>query len=157
MNEHQAPGIPSALLLLVVACIAAVQARSVRGAQRHRIQELCRRRGTPQRYDEIVAGSETIAFAAASIVVAAAVGATLLAGRALEEAAGGLSVLELSGVCGWILVVWSMLVVVPMLVTRFAGPRIVVATWPGWRPVILGLSPVVRLLASAAATLGRAA
>ena len=157
MNQHGAPGIPSALLLLLVASIAAVQARSVRGAQRHRIQELCRRRGKPQRYDEIVAGSETIAFAAASIVVAAAVGATLLAGRTLAAAAGGQPVLELSGVCGWIIVVWSMLVVVPMLVTKFAGPRIVVATWPLWRPVILGLGPVVRLLGSVAVTLGRAA
>ena len=157
MNPHTSPGIASALLLLVVACIAAVQARSVRGAQRHRIQELCRRRGAPQRYDEIVAGSETIAFTAASVVVAAAAGATLLAARTLTVVAGGSSVAEFSGVCGWIVIVWAMLVVVPMLVTKFAGPRIVVTTWPIWRPVIVALGPVVRLLGSVALSLGRAA
>ena len=73
----------TAFTLLVVACLAAVQARAVRGAQRHRLLEQCRQRGRPERYDEIVAASETIAFLAASGVVIAAVVATLLASRSL--------------------------------------------------------------------------
>jgi len=72
MHSAESLGVESALLLLLLASIAAVQARAIRGAQRHRLQELCRLRGCPQRYDEIVAGSETIAFMAASIVVIAA-------------------------------------------------------------------------------------
>jgi ABC-type Fe3+ transport system permease subunit len=81
MSLSHSLGLEAALLLLVVASLAAVQARAVRGAQGQVIQELCRRRRRPERYEEIVAASETIAFIAASIVVIAAVAATLLAFR----------------------------------------------------------------------------
>ena len=84
MNAAESLGIESAFMLLLLASLAAVQARSVRGAQRHRIQDLCRRAGVPSHCDEIVAASETIAFVAASVVVIAAVVATLLAGIAQE-------------------------------------------------------------------------
>jgi CBS domain containing-hemolysin-like protein len=157
MNASESLGIETAFLLLSLASLAAVQARSVRGAQRHRIQDLCRRAGVPAHYDEIVAGSETIAFVAASVVVIAAVVATLLAARGLVAASGGMLALEVSAVAGWIAIVWLVLVVVPMLVTKFAGPWIVVATWRLWRPVIGMLGPVVRLLGRLAAALGRAA
>lgn len=89
MNTAESIGIESALLLLALASMAAVQARSVRGAERHRIQDLCRRAGVPTHYDEIVVGSETIAFIAASVVVIAAVVATLLAARGLFAVSGG--------------------------------------------------------------------
>ena len=157
MNAAESLGLESALSLLLLASLAAVQARSVRGAQRHRIQELCRRAGVPAHYDEIVAGSETIAFVAASVVVIAAVVATLLAARGLFAASGGVLALEVSAVAGWIAIVWLVLVVVPMLVTKFAGPWIVVATWRLWRPVVGILGPVVRMLGSLAAALGRRA
>jgi CBS domain containing-hemolysin-like protein len=157
MNATESLGIETALLLLLLASLAAVQARSVRGAQRHRIQELCRRAGVPSHYDEIVAGSETIAFVAASVVVIAAVVATLLAARGLFAASGGVLALEVSAVAGWIAMVWLVLVVVPMLVTKFAGPWIVVATWRLWRPIVRVLGPVMWLLGSVAAMLGRAA
>ncbi|MFM7292035.1 MAG: hemolysin family protein [Planctomycetia bacterium] len=156
MNSSAAVGLESAVLLLVLASVAAVQARSVRGAQRHRIQELCKRRGTPAHYEQIVAASETIAFSAASVVVIAAVVATLLAARGLFAASGGHLVLEVSAVTGWIALVWLVLVVVPMLVTKFAGPWIVVVTWRLWRPVVGLVSPVVGLLGSMASALGRA-
>ncbi len=149
-------GVNSAMLLLLLACVAAVQARAVRGAQRHHIQELCRRRGQPERYDEIVAGSEAIAFIAATIVVVTAVVATLLASRGLLAIPKRSSVLEFSAVAGWIGIVWLVLVVVPMLVTKFAGPWIVVATWILWHPLVLVLSPAVRMLGGAASMLGRA-
>jgi CBS domain containing-hemolysin-like protein len=157
MNAAESLGIETALLLLLLASLAAVQARSVRGAQRHRIQDLCKRRGSPQHYDQIVTGSETIAFIAASVVVIAAVVATLLAARGLFAASGGVLALEVSAVAGWIAIVWLVLVVVPMLVTKFAGPWIVVATWRLWRPVVGVLAPVVRFLGSLAAALGRTA
>jgi len=157
MNASESLGIETALLLLSLASLAAVQARSVRGAERHRIQDLCRRAGVPAHYDEIVAGSETIAFVAASVVVIAAVVATLLAARGLFAASGGMLALEVSAVAGWIAIVWLVLVVVPMLVTKFAGPWIVVATWRLWRPVIGMLGPVVRLLGSLGAAIGSAA
>ena len=38
-------GLETAVALLVVASVAAVQARAVRGARRHRLLELCRDRG----------------------------------------------------------------------------------------------------------------
>ena len=148
-------GFESALVLLLLASVAAVQARAVRGAQRHRILEHCRQRGRPQRYDEIVAGSETIAFIAASVVVIAAVVATLLASRLLLVGPERSLALEASAVAGWIFLVWLVLVVVPVLVTKLAGPWIVVATWGLWRPVVLLLAPAVRLLGAAGTLLGR--
>jgi len=157
MNAAESLGIESALLLLLLASMAAVQARSVRGAERHRIQDLCRRAGVPSHYDEIVAGSETIAFIAASVVVIAAVVATLLAARGLFAVSGGVLALEVSAVAGWIAIVWLVLVVVPMLLTKFAGPWIVVTTWRLWRPVVGVLAPVVRSLSGLASLLGRSA
>ncbi len=150
-----AVGTESALALLAVASLAAIQARAVRGAQRTTIQELCERRGRPGRYDEIVAGSETIAFIAASIVTVAAVGATLLMIPRLIEAGDRSLALEVSAVATWVFVVWAALVVVPMLLVRFAGPWIVVATWGVWRPIVGLIAPLVRQLGRLAAAFGR--
>jgi CBS domain containing-hemolysin-like protein len=148
-------GLESAVVLLAVACLAAVQARAVRGAQRTTIQELCEARGRPERYPEIIAGSETIAFIAASVVVVAAAAATLLAFPKMLAAGDRSLALEISAVTGWIAVVWAMLVVVPMLLVRFAGPWIVVATWTIWRPIVRLISPVVNLLGRMASAFGR--
>jgi CBS domain containing-hemolysin-like protein len=147
-------GTESAILLLLVASLAAVQARAVRGARRQLIQELCRRRGRPDRYEEIVAASEVIAFIAATVVVCAAVGATLLAFGGLVPA-GRSPVVEASAVAGWIAVCWLLLVVLPLLLVRYAGPWIVVATWTVWRPVVGLIGPVVHHLAGIASLLGR--
>ena len=62
-------GFGTGIALLIVASLAAVQARAVRGAQRQLIQELCRRRGRPELHGEIAAAAESIAFVAASAVV----------------------------------------------------------------------------------------
>ncbi len=154
MSSLESLGVESAAVLILVAALAAVQARAVRGAQRQLIQELCRRRGRPERYEEIVAASETIAFIAASVVVLAASGATLLAFRGLMAAGSGSLARQASAVTAWIAVVWALLVVVPMLLVRYAGPWIVVATWVIWRPIVGLIAPVVGLLGRAAAALG---
>ena len=154
MNISGPLGIESALALLLVAALAAVQARAFRGAQRHQIQEICRRRGRPERAAEIIAGSETIAFVAASVVVMAAVVSTLLASRWLVAVSGESLVLEASGVTAWILLAWAMLVVVPMLFTKFVGAWFVVATWTVWRPIVAVIEPIVKGLATTASGLG---
>ena len=64
--------------LLAVAAAAAIQARAVRGARRHRLQEICREQGMPERYDEIIDASETVAFLSASVVTAATALATII-------------------------------------------------------------------------------
>jgi len=147
-------GFGTGIALLIVASLAAVQARAVRGAQRQLIQELCRRRGRPELHGEIAAAAESIAFVAASAVVGAAVAATLLVFRGFLAAGHGLA-LGTSAVAGWIVLAWLLLVVVPMLLVRFAGPWIVVATWSIWRPIVGTIAPLVRHLARAAAALGR--
>jgi CBS domain containing-hemolysin-like protein len=146
-------GLEAALVLLLVASLAAIQARAVRGARRQLIQDLCRRRGRPERYEEIVAASETIAFIAATVVVCSAVGATLLAFGGLVAEGRSLAV-EASAVAGWIGLAWLLLVVVPALLARFAGPWIVVATWTVWRPIVGLIGPVVHQLGRAAVVLG---
>jgi CBS domain containing-hemolysin-like protein len=148
-------GFESALALLAVACLAAVQARAVRGSQRTTLQALCERLGRPDRYEEIVAASETIAFIAASVVVVAAAAATLLAFPAMLAAEDRSLALEISAVAGWITLIWLTLVVVPLLLVRFAGPWIVVATWTMWRPIVSLIGPVVRLLGGLASAFAR--
>ncbi len=155
MNLSGPLGIESAIGLLCVAALAAMQARAFRGAQRHEIQEICSRRGRPERCVEIVNGSETIAFITASVVVMAAVVATLLASRWLVAATAESPALKVSGVAGWILLSWAMLVVVPMLFTKFVGAWFVVATWSLWRPIVNILAPVVCLLAGISSGLAR--
>ena len=149
-------GLEAALVLLLVASLAAIQARAVRGARRQVIQDLCRRRGRPDRYEEIVAASETIAFIAATVVVCAAVGATLLAFGGLVAPDRSLAV-EASAVAGWIGLAWLLLVVAPALLARFGGPWIVVATWTVWRPIVGLIGPLVHYLGRVAAALGRGA
>jgi CBS domain containing-hemolysin-like protein len=156
MSFAATTGIESALVMLLLASVAAIQARAVRGAQRHRILELCRSRGRPERYDEIIDGSETIAFIAASIVVLAAAAATLIASRVLLIGPGRSLVFDASTAAGWIGTVWLVLVVVPMVVTKLAGPWFVVATWGLWRPLVRLISPAVRTLGGVATLLGKA-
>ena len=153
MTSAAAVGFETAIVLLVLASLAAIQARSVRGAQRHRIQELCQRRGRPDQFEEIVVGTETIAFIAASVVVIAAVVATLLAFRGLAAARAESLAAGASAVASWVGLVWLVLVVVPLVLVRFAGPWIVVTTWALWRPVVLLLEPLVRRLGGVAAAL----
>ena len=155
MNLSGPLGIESAIGLLCLAALAAMQARAFRGAQRHQIQEICGRQGRPERCAEIVEGSETIAFIAASVVVMAAVIATLVASRWLVAATADSLALKVSGVAGWILLSWAMLVVVPMLFTKFVGAWFVVATWNIWRPIVSLTAPAVGLLGGLAAGLAR--
>jgi CBS domain containing-hemolysin-like protein len=150
MTAPGVAGLESAVLLLILAGLAAVQARAVRGAQRMRIAELCRGRGRPEHAEQIVAASETIAFIAASVVVLAAAVATLLVARRVVAVSGGVRAVEVSALAGWILLEWLVLVVVPMLVTRVAGAWIVVATWRLWRPIVGLVAPAVRGLGAAA-------
>lgn len=155
MTSTESLGLEAAIGLLVVASIAAVQARAVRGAKRHGLLELCRLRGRPERYDEIVAASETIAFVAASVVVIAAAASTLIASRLVWPTGERPWSIEASAVSGWIGFVWLLLVAVPMLVTKVAGPWFVVATWGLWRPVVSLIRPLVQSLGAAGTLLGR--
>jgi CBS domain containing-hemolysin-like protein len=148
-----AGGLESAVLLLCVAGLAAVQARAVRGAQRHRITELCRARGAEGQAEEIAAASETIAFIAASVTAIFAAAATLLAAPRLV-APGGRIALEIPAVTAWIGGVWLALVVLPMLLTKVVGPWIVVASWRLWRPLVGLAAPVVGRLVRAAGAIG---
>ena len=131
-----------ALLLLGIASMAAVQARAARGAPRHRVHELCRDRGVPELADEIVDGSEPVAFIAATIVVVAATAATLVAAHSLDlQLVPGR--IRLPVMLLWMGIVWFLLVAAPMLLARTVGPRILVAIWPVWRPLVAAVKPFV--------------
>jgi putative hemolysin len=128
--------------LLAVAAVAAIQARAVRGARRHRLQEICREQEMPERYDEIVDASETVAFLSASVVTVATAGATILAAMlwvvpSSTPAGAAARAAAFSGV------LWGLLVVVPMVVTRLAGPSIAVQSWSFWRSVVGLARPVM--------------
>ena len=123
----------TAILLLVIASLAALQSRAIRGAKRHQLQDICRQKGLPDVYDELVRASEGIAFFAATVVVLAGVASTFSISKILTTT---LSAGLWAGLC------WIMLVIVPMTLTRFAGVWIVVTTWWLWRPLIRLIAPV---------------
>ena len=66
----------TAIFLLAIASLAALQSRAIRGAKRHQLQDICRQKGLPDVYDELVRASEGIAFFAATVVVLAGVAST---------------------------------------------------------------------------------
>jgi CBS domain containing-hemolysin-like protein len=125
----------TAILLLAIASLAALQSRAIRGAKRHQLQDICRQKGLPDVYDELVRASEGIAFFAATVVVLAGVASTFFISKILTT---NLSTGLWAGLC------WIMLVIVPMTLTRFAGVWIVVTTWWLWRPLIQLVTPVSR-------------
>ena len=117
----------TAIFLLAIASLAALQSRAIRGAKRHQLQDICRQKGLPDVYDELVRASEGIAFFAATVVVLAGVASTFFISKILTT---NFSAGLWAGLC------WIMLVIVPMTLTRFAGVWIVVTTWWLWRPLI---------------------
>lgn len=124
----------TAFLLLVFASVAALQARAIRGARRHQLQDVCQHQNQPKTYEEILSVGEGVAFVAASAVTVAAVLATVMAAKYLS--ASNLAIF------GWMVLCWVMLVIVPMLLTRVAGVWIVVVTWWLWRPLIQFVRPL---------------
>lgn len=130
----------TALILLILAMLAAIQARAIRGTRRHHLQELCRSRGCPDAYDEIMTAGGTIAFVAASVVVITAVLATLVISKQSLE---GVATFWLA--CGWTLLCWVMLVIIPTAITRLAGGWVVAATWWLWRPLVRLAGPLMTL------------
>jgi CBS domain containing-hemolysin-like protein len=157
MNTVAGGGVEFAALMLAVAMVAAVIARAARGARRHVLQELCRQVGRPERYDQINDSSEAIAFFASTVVVVATVAATVAvsgwASRWTSPTAGRAA--AIAATAGWTGIVWVALVVVPVVVTRAAGPWIMVASWPAFRPLVGLLGPLVSSLARASKLLGR--
>ena len=130
----------TAIFLLMIASLAALQSRAIRGAKRHQLQDICHQKGLPDVYDELVRASEGVAFFAATVVVLAAVAATFSISKLLTTSfSAGLW----AGLC------WIMLVIVPMTLTRFAGVWIVVTTWWLWRPLIRLITPVLRAITKA--------
>ena len=123
----------TAIFLLAIASLAALQSRAIRGAKRHHLQDICRQKGLPDVYDELVRASEGIAFFAATVVVLAGVASTFFISKTITT---NLSAGLWAGLC------WIMLVIVPMTLTRFAGVWIVVTTWWLWRPLIQIVAPV---------------
>ena len=127
----------TAIFLLLIASLAALQSRAIRGAKRHQLQDICHQKGLPDVYDELVRASEGVAFFAATVVVLAGVAATFSISQLLTTSfSAGLW----AGLC------WIMLVIVPMTLTRFAGVWIVVTTWWLWRPLIRLITPVLRAI-----------
>jgi CBS domain containing-hemolysin-like protein len=155
ISAHPPPAVTAGVIgLLAIATAAAIQARAVRGARRHRVQELCREQGRPERYEQIVDASETVAFLSASVVSLATAGATLLAAlRWVVTADSPAEAVFISaGLMGGI---WMLLVVLPMVVTSMAGPAIVVRSWGFWRPVVSLAAPFMKGLGWLARLVGR--
>jgi CBS domain containing-hemolysin-like protein len=140
--------------LLAVAAAAAIQARAVRGARRHRLQEICREQGMPERYDEIIDASETVAFLSASVVTVATALATILA-AILWVVPSSTPAGAAARAAAFTSVLWMLLVVAPMVVTWLAGPSIAVSSWGFWRGVVGLANPVMAAVGRLSWLVGR--
>lgn len=126
-----------AVAAMLVTCFAAIGTRSLTGFSRHDLEEVCRRRKTPDRLGEILKQHDRIALAAETYQVlgtAGAVAATIywailrFHNGALPD--GG-HILTAMGACFGVLLVVE--IWIPWTVARLWAEPFLFHTWPLWR------------------------
>ena len=136
-----------ALTALIVTCLAAIAADSLAEFSRKELEELCRRRKSPDRLGQVLRGYRQVALAAETLqalAMALFVGSAMIwvwqatpAGRSPDwpfvalALAGGAAALLL-------LEIW-----IPWSVARLWATPFVYHTWPIWRLIGLALYPLV--------------
>ena len=108
----------------------------------------------PERYDEIVDASETVAFLSVSVVTVATAGATVLAALRWVVPSATPTAAALNAAV-FTAILWVFLVVVPMVATRLAGPSIAVRSWGFWRGVVGLAKPLMGIVSKLAWLVGR--
>jgi CBS domain containing-hemolysin-like protein len=132
---------------LVLTCLAAIGARSLAEFSRHDLEEICRRRNSPDRLGQILRQHDQAGLAAETLqVIATAV--LVIAGAfcvQLRWAADGSSrgvLLTLSVAAGALLLL-AVEIWVPWAVVRLWAEPFLYYTWPLWRAVGVLLAPLV--------------
>lgn len=139
---------PDVLLAVIAAGIgltafAALGAQALRHFSRHDLEEICRRKGAPERFSEILREDDRVALGVESVVVASAT---------LSAAAGICWVLDAAsptlgrfaaGSFLLVLVLAAATLWVPRAVARVWGEPILFFTWPLWRLLALCAEPLV--------------
>ncbi len=131
----------------LVSCFTAIGARALREYSRHDLQGICRRRGKPNRFGEILRSYDRVALGVEMVVVLAA---------ALSVTAGALWGVERYGDGGglpwWLplviaallgLVITVGIVWIPWSTSRVGGAAFLYHTWPFWRLMSKTVQPLV--------------
>ncbi len=133
-----------ALASLIVTGLAAIGTRSLTDFSRHGLEEICRRRGSPERLGDILRGYDHAALSAETLQVvatAAFVGTAALWFLRAEPDPGWPSLI-LAATIGAVLLlaaeIW-----IPWATTRLWAEPFLYVTWPIWRLIGAILSPLV--------------
>lgn len=138
-----------AVAAVFVTCFAAIGTRSLTGFSRHDLEEVCRRRGTPERlgeilrqHDRVALATETFQVLGTAVAVAATLCWTLLRfhNGILPQAT---QILTAIGLCFLVLLVVE--IWIPWTVARLWAEPFLYYTWPLWQvarylaaPFVLG-------------------
>ncbi|NLS94889.1 MAG: HlyC/CorC family transporter [Planctomycetaceae bacterium] len=136
-----------AVAAMFATCFAAIGTRSLTGFSRHELEEICRRRGVPERLGEILKHHDRFALAAETFQVlgtAGAVAATICWSMlrfhdgALPD--GGHTLVAVGG-CFVLLLIFE--IWIPWTIVRLWSEPFLYFTWPIWRVVSYAASPFV--------------
>ena len=135
---------------LIAACLAAVEVRALADFSRSELEEICRRRKSPERLGHILRQQEEVVLTAETVQVlcsAAAVGLAMWLGlRALGESRLAPSYAVALALAG-VLVLLAANVWIPRAVAPLWAPQIVYACWPFWRAACYLASPLLAVAA----------
>ena len=132
---------------LVTTCLAAIGARSLREFSRHELEEICRRRKSPdrlgqilRRHDRVALGAETLQVIAAAVLICA--GASLIWQHAHNTGTPWGASLATSVTVAALLLL-AVEIWIPWAVVRLWAEPFLYFTWPFWLAVSLLMSPLV--------------
>ncbi len=136
-----------AVSALVLACLAAVGARSMAEFSRSELEEVCRRRNSPDRLGQILRRYETVGVGAEALRVLAstvALSAVLVwVWRNADVGGPSSGVLWVAAAAGGAIALLAAELWIPWAVARLWAAPFVYFTWPAWRAVSAVMAPAV--------------
>lgn len=131
---------------LAVTCVAAIGARSLAEFSRHELEEICRRRKTPEalgqilrHYDRVGLGAETLQVIGTTLFVVAGVCWTSMRWEAVSTATGPFvaGTAAAGALCLLATEMW-----IPWAITRLWASQVVYYAWPLWRGIYFFTAPL---------------
>ena len=132
---------------LVVTCLVAIGARSLVEFSRHDLEEICRRRKSPDRlgqilkqHDQVALGAETLRVIATAVVICTLV-FWVWPGALDDKPPHGISLILPAAVS--VLLLLAVEIWIPWAVVRLWAEPFLYYTWPFWRATSTVLAPLV--------------
>ncbi len=132
---------------LVTSCGSAIAARSLAEFSRHELDDICRRRGSLDRlgqiikqHDEVALGAQTLQVLASALLVACT---AVWGHREFLSLSGPLWYSLASLIVVGMLLLLAVEIWIPWAVVRLWAAPFLYFTWPFWRAISVGLTPLV--------------